>query len=81
MEEDEAVEIGVEGLEMFGFVEGVVVFDIRADFQFVADAVFDDGSVRVTGRSFGEGKFSVPVCHAFGPDEYEVELDAWEDVG
>ncbi len=81
MKENETVEVGIERLEMAGFMQGVVVFHVGADFQLVADSVFDNCSERVTGCSLWQGEFRVPICHAFGTDEDEVELYAREDKG
>lgn len=47
----------------------------------MGDAVFHHRSEWVAGGSFGEGEFGIPVGHAFGTDEYEVELYAREEVG
>jgi len=80
VEENETVEVRIEGLEMAGFVQRVVVFDVGADFQLVADAGFDDGSEGVYGCPLWQGELGIPVRHAFGTDEDEVELYAREDV-
>lgn len=52
VEEDEAVEVRVEGLEVVCFVHGVVVFDEGGDFGVVAEAVLDDASEGVPCCSF-----------------------------
>lgn len=70
MEEDEAVKVGVKGLEEARFVQGVVIFDEGGNFHHRADAVFDDGAEWVGGGTFGEREFRVAVGHAFGTDQY-----------
>lgn len=81
MEEHEAIEVRVEGLEEAGRVEGVVVFDKSADLQLVADPALDHGAERVPRRALRQRQLRVSVHHAFGPDEDQVELHAREEVG
>lgn len=81
VEEHEAIEVRVEGLEEVGLVKGVVVFHKGADLYLEADPPFDHGSERVPRRALGQWKLRVPVRHAFGPNENEVEFYAREDVG
>lgn len=81
VEEHEAIEVGVIGLEEARRVEGVVVFDKGADLHLVADPALDHGAEWVPRRALRQRQLRVPVHHAFGPDEDEVELHAREDVG
>ena len=56
MEEHEAVEVGVVGVEEAGGVESVVVLDERADFHLMADPIFHDAAEWVGGCSVRQGK-------------------------
>jgi hypothetical protein len=80
VETDEAVEIGVVGVEVACFMHGVVVVDKGAYFQGVADAVFDDGAEGIEGRARGERELGFAVRHGFGADEVDGELHAVEEV-
>jgi len=51
----------------------VVVFDVRADLHLMTDPIFDNGAEGVGRGALGERKFGIPICHALGPDEDEVE--------
>ena len=81
VEEHEAVEVGVVGVEEPRLVEGMVVVDVGADFHLVAESAFDDCAEGVAWCALGEGEFGVAVGHAFGTNEDEVEGGAGEHVG
>ncbi len=55
VEYNEAVEVGVVGIKVARLMDVVVVLDEGADFQGVADAVFDDGAEGVERCALGEG--------------------------
>lgn len=57
----EAVEVRVVGVEMARRVQGVVVFDERADFHLVRDAVFNYSAEGVLGCAGRERELRVPV--------------------
>lgn len=73
MEKHKAIKVGIVGVEVSRLVEGVVVFDVRADLHLMTDPIFDDGAEGVDRGAFGQRKFRVSIRHAFGPNENKVE--------
>ena len=67
VEEDEAVEVRVVGVEVLCGVEGMEVFDVGADFELVLDEL-ENGAEGIGGRAFREREFGVPVEHGLGAD-------------
>lgn len=81
VEDDEAVEVGVIGVEVAGLVDVVVVFDESADLHGVGDAVLDDGAKGIEWCALGEWKLLFAVCHGLRANEVQRELDSVEEVG
>ena len=81
VEQHEAVEIRVEGLEVLCLIHGVEVVDVRGDLHLAAETVFDDAAEGVGGRAFRQWELCVAVGHGFGADEDEVQQGAGEHVG
>jgi len=69
VEANEAIEIRVVGVEMPCFMECVVVFYKRGDFESVGEPVFDNGAEGIEGGTFGEGELFFAADHGFGADE------------
>ena len=55
------------------------VFDVGGDFHRAAER-FNDAAEGVGGCAIREREFTVPVSHALGPDEDEVEGRHGEEV-
>lgn len=81
VEEHEAVEVRVVGLEVLRLVHRVEVLDVGGDLELGAETVLDDPAERVGGRALGEGEFVVAVGHALRADEDEVDDRPREHVG
>ena len=80
MEADEAVEVGVIGVEMTGFVHVMVIFYKCADLHGIGYPVFNYGTERIQWCAFGKRKLVLPVGHTFGANEVQRKLDAMEKV-
>jgi hypothetical protein len=80
VEDNKAVKVRVIWVEVSGFVQGVVVIHISADFHGIGYAIFDNGTKGVEWCTWGKGKFFLAVGHAFGSNEVERKLYAMEEV-
>ena len=81
VEDDEAVEVGIVGVEVAGLVDVVVVFDESTDLHGIGDAVFDDGAEGVEWCALGKRELLFTVRHGLRTNEVQGELDSVEEVG
>lgn len=80
VEEHEAVQIRIKGLEILRLVHGVEVVDVASDLHLAAQAVLHETAERILGGSLGQRELCVSVGHAFGADEDDVQEGAGEHV-
>jgi hypothetical protein len=80
VEDDEAIEIRIVWVEVAGLVDVVVMFNESADLHGIGNAIFDDGAEGIERCAFRQRKFVLAVCHSFGANEVEGELDTVEEV-
>lgn len=76
VEEHEAIQIGIEGSEVLGLVHRVEVIDVGGDLHLTAESVLDNSTEGILGGALGERELAVPVRHALGADEDEVQHGA-----
>lgn len=80
VEEHEAVQVRIEGLEVLGVVHGVEVVDIGGDLHLAAEAVLGDTAERVGRGALWERELGISVRHALRSDEDEMDQGAREHV-
>lgn len=81
VEEHDAVQVRVKGLEVLGLVHGVEVVDVGGNLHLATQAVLDDPAEWVLGGALGQGELGIPVGHAFRADEDDVNKRLGEHVG
>ncbi len=77
MKKHKAIEVRVIGVEVLGFMEGVEVFDVSIDFEFIEQ--LEDGAEGVGGGAFRHGHFAVAVHHGLWANEDDVKDDLWKE--
>lgn len=81
MEEDEAIKVRVVRGKVARLVNSVVVVYNGADFHRGPDTVFHHSAKRIGWRPRRQRKLVISICHAFRPNEDEVELSSREKMG
>ena len=81
VEHDEAVEIGVIGVEVACLVDRMVVVDNGADLHCRPHPVLDNGAKGIRSGARGQWELVISVGHALGADEDEMDPGPGEDMG
>lgn len=80
VEEHEAIEVGIEGLEVVGLVHSVEVVNVGGDLHLATQAVLNNSTEGIRWCALWQRVFGVAVGHALGTDENQVQQGAGEHV-
>jgi hypothetical protein len=73
MEEHKAIKVRIEGTKVLCLVHGMEVVDVSGDLHLATESVLDDSAEGVLGSALGQRELAVPVCHALGSNEDEMQ--------